>query len=308
MLVKKLIALSVLAAISHGAFTDTDGPWTLLGLQGYAGEVVVNTTTGSSLFYWMFQSLTGNINSDRRPLIFWFQGGPGCSGELGMLGERISPIYIDDSAQPHYNPGTWAMTFHLITIDFPYGVGLSYPTASSDYGSTSTYAAGTFYTFIQRMMVKYPSWFNRDIYIFGESYAGHWVPNVAYKIITMNQALPLLNYQYVNLKGIGLGDPWIDGLYQGVLYDTFSYYEGLINQAQRTNISTSENYILGNISTNTINSLKSWNNLLAYIGNFTNNVNTYNIRQYSEPDLGNLTGWLNNPSTQTLLHIPSQVV
>ena len=293
--------------LSHGAFSDTDAPWTLLGLQGYSGEVVVNQTTGSSLFYWMFQSINGNINTDKRPLVFWFQGGPGCSGELGMLGERISPIYIDDDAQPHLNPGTWAVSFHIISVDFPYGVGLSYPTAPSDFGSTSTYAAGTFYTFIQRLMVKYPSWFNRDIYIFGESYGGHWVPNIAYKIITMNQGLPVNSNQYINLKGIGLGDPWVDGLYQSNLYSRFTYDEGLASIVEREVISTYENWTVGNISINTVTALNTWGNMLDFITNITDGVNYYNIRQYQQPDLGDIPGFLNNPSTQQLLHIPSAV-
>lgn len=307
MLVSKLIVVCLLSLSAKSAISDTDGPWTTQGVSGYSGEVVVNATTGSSLFYWMFQSLGGNILTDRRPLIFWFQGGPGCSGELGMLGERISPIYIDDNGVPHYNNGTWALKFHLISVDFPYGVGLSYPTYWSDWGSTSTQAAGTFYTFLQRMMVKYPAWFNRDIYIFGESYGGHWVPNIAYKIIMMNKALPVTSSQYVNLKGIGLGDPWTDGTYQGILYDTFTYYLGLANVGQRAQISAYESSILGNISSNTITALNTWNTLLEYVGNITDNVNTYNIRQYSQPDMGNIAGWLNSPATKTLLHVPSAV-
>ena len=298
----------MLSVLSHSVGADTDGPWTLAGVSGYSGEVVVSASTGSSLFYWMFQSLGGNILTDRRPLLFWFQGGPGCSGELGMLGERISPIYIDDQGLPHYNNATWALNFHLISVDFPYGVGLSYPTYYTDWGTTSVYAGNVFYSFIQRMLVKYPAWFNRDIYIFGESYGGHWVPNIAYKIIMMNEALPAGSPKYVNLKGIGLGDPWVDGKYQGNTYDTFAYYEGLANIQQRAAMANTENYIIGNISVNTEIALNTWNDLLQYINVTTNNVNIYNIRQYEPADIGNLPAFLNAPANQKLLNVPSGVV
>jgi carboxypeptidase C (cathepsin A) len=308
MLVKKLIGLFIISTISKSDFSDTDGPWSLLGVSGYSGEVVVNPDTGSSLFYWLFQSIGGDINTDRRPLIFWFQGGPGCSGELGMLGERISPIYIDDAGQPHYNNQSWAQDFHLLSVDFPYGVGNSYPTALSDYETSSQSAATTFYTFLQRMMVKYPKWFSRDIYIFGESYGGHWVPAIAYKIIMMNQALPINGYQYVNLKGIGLGDPWIDGRYQGVKYDQFVYDLGLSNLLERTEVVSYENTISETVSTDTLSAYDAWGDLLSYVGYVSDNVNYYNIRTYSDQDTGNLALWLNDPVNQNLLHIPNNVV
>jgi Carboxypeptidase C (cathepsin A) len=225
-----------------------------------------------------------------------------------MIGERISPIYVDDNGNPYYNNGTWALRFHLMSVDFPYGVGNSYPTAPSDYESTSPQAANTFYAFIQRMIVKYPAWFKRDIYIFGESYGGHWVPAIAYKIVTMNKALPVTSSQYINLKGIGLGDPWTDGTYQGVLYDVFSYNLGLLNRAQQSQAAVFESYISGNVSTNSLAAYNSWGDLLNFIGNTTDNVNFYNIRYYQDQDTGNIPAFLSNPVIKDLLHIPAPVV
>ena len=95
--------LIILLIFSIANSKDSDGPWTLLGLTGYAGEVVINSRDGSSLFYWQFNALNSNIFNDTKPLIIWFQGGPGCSGMTGMLGEKISPIYIDDNMIPSFN-------------------------------------------------------------------------------------------------------------------------------------------------------------------------------------------------------------
>lgn len=48
---------------------DTDGAWSMLGFNGYAGEVVINNLSGSSYFYWMFEAIKGNIFTDKLPLV-----------------------------------------------------------------------------------------------------------------------------------------------------------------------------------------------------------------------------------------------
>jgi carboxypeptidase C (cathepsin A) len=42
------------------------------------------------------------------------------------------------------------------------------------------------------------------LYIFGESYAGHYIPAFA-NIITTDD-----NLKFINYKGIGIGDGWTD--------------------------------------------------------------------------------------------------
>lgn len=167
-------------------FADKDGPWTLLGMNGYAGTITVNAQTGSNLFYWLFEAVKGNITTDNLPLILWLQGGPGCSGEAGMIFENISPIGINNKTEPFYNPNSWATLYHIISIDFPYGAGYSRAKASSDNEYTTIGATNYLYNMLQKLMTKYPTWFNRDFYIFGESFGGHWIPGIAYKILMEN--------------------------------------------------------------------------------------------------------------------------
>ena len=113
----------------------TDGPWAILGLTGYSGMISMNALTGSSLFYWLFESIGGNITTDSRPLILWLQGGPGCSGELGMLFENISPLTVYSDHADVYETDTnytWATDYHIMTVDFPYGAGFSYANVETD--------------------------------------------------------------------------------------------------------------------------------------------------------------------------------
>lgn len=302
------MALVILLLGVANAAVDTDGPWTLLGLTGYAGEISVNSRTGSSLFYWQFNALKGNITTDRRPLVLWFQGGPGCSGAAGMLGERISPIYIDDNMVPHYNNLTWALNYHILSIDFPYGAGYSFANTPEDMKNDTVNATNYLYTFLQILGSKYPSWYNRDIYIFGESYAGHWIPAIAYKILAENQSAKVTGAIVIPLKGIGMGDPLSDAYYQSQHYDVTSFNLGLSNVAEQEEISTTEAQIFINIKNNNLVTANNYmNQVLSQLELYSGNVSLYNMRQYSEPNMGNYAGWLNLPSTKLLLNVQSTV-
>ena len=232
------------------AYADTDGPWTLLGATGHSGEITINGRTWSSLFYWQFNAVGKNIFNDSIPMIIWLGGGPGCSGAVGMLGERISPIYIDDNQVPHYNNQTWAINYHILSIDFPYGAGFSFANSPSDLQNDTISATRYLYNFLQILTFKYPIWFQRDIYIFGESYGGHWVPALAYQILTENASSKITGNNIINLKGIGMGDPLSDALYQSQLYDVYSFDLGLSNLAQKMQISELEALVSENIINN----------------------------------------------------------
>jgi carboxypeptidase C (cathepsin A) len=301
-----MVFLLLLGVIVKG-FNDTDGPWSFLGQTGHAGEVVVNNETGSSIFYWQFNSLNSNIETDKKPLVIWFQGGPGCSGELGILGERISPIYIDDDAVPHFNNGTWASTFHLMTLDYPYNTGFSYAAESSDLRNNTLDATVYLYSFFQTLAAKYPVWFKRDIYIFGESYAGHWVPAISYKIIQENQSAGITGVIPIPLKGMAIGDPLADALYQTQTYSYYSYNLGLTSILEQSEITTTQGLIYQNIISQQYTDANNYLNLVQdQLEDYSDGVNLYNIRHYEDsyPDLGDLPTWLNLNSTKTLLHVP----
>ena len=303
MLVKKLAVLSLILCLTSAA---TDGPWNILGQTGYAGEIEVNTTTGSSLFYWMFQSIGGNIQTDTRPLVIWLPGGPGCSLGLGMLGQRYSPFYVDNNGLPHFNNLTWALRVHLLSVDFPYGVGYSTPTSWTDWVTNTQQGVSVFINFLDVLQTKYPAWFNRNIYIVGQDFAGMFVPAIANQIHINNRNLTPGHSGYFDLVGIALGDAWINGPYQSLNYDTFTYNQGLVNRDQMAEITTLENYIIGNASNPTA-AFVAFQNLNAYIEENTGGVNTLNYREYTSDNLGNLAAFFGNSVYKTELNVPSNV-
>lgn len=287
---------------------DTDGPFSILGLSGYAGEIVVNTTTESSLFYYLFQSITGNIQTDTNPLLIWLPGGPGGSVSVDLFGERISPLYVNNLGEPEFNNMTWALRIHILGVDFPYGTGFSYPTYWSDWITDIQTGAKIFTSFLNILQKKYPSWFNRDIYIGGQDYSGLFIPSIVQSLISQHNISPTISPNPLNIKGVILGDPWINGLQIVNSYSTFAYNQGLANANQEASMSIYQNYIIGNASIDPQSAYNSFQTLFSYIDSISGSINLYNYRLYNDEDLGNLTGFLNNPKYKQMFNVPSSVI
>jgi len=86
-------------------------------------------------------------------------------------------------------------------LESPAGVGFSYSNATSDYTYTSgdRETAAQNYMFLVNWLERFPEYKDRDFYIAGESYAGHYVPQLADTILHYNKKA---KRSVVNLKGI----------------------------------------------------------------------------------------------------------
>lgn len=292
----------LISLLSVLAQADTEKPINILGFTGVAGEILMNPLTGSSIFFWQFDSQNGNITTDTRPLVIWTQGGPGCSSELGLLAEGIAPIYIDDSGTPQPNPSTWITRVHILSIDFPYSAGFSYASQPSDYQNTSFTATNYLYSFLQTLGKNYPTWFQRDVYWFGEDYSGRFIPEIATTILLNNQ---ISGNIIIKLKGISLGNPWLDAQYQTQYYSMSSYYMSLVNPQQQS--------VLASAELNILEQIKDGNYLTAYslfqlmIGQFesySDNVDIYDTRTYEMPTFSGLSKYMNSNSTKSMLGVP----
>ncbi|MBA0821691.1 hypothetical protein Goarm_018532, partial [Gossypium armourianum] len=97
---------------------------------------------------------------------------------------------------------------NIIFLESPVGVGFSYSNTSSDYQHTGDKnTAKDAYAFLVNWLERFPQYETRDFYITGESYAGHYVPQLAYTIFLNNKNA---NQTLINLKGIAVGNGWID--------------------------------------------------------------------------------------------------
>lgn len=90
-------------------------------------------------------------------------------------------------------------------MESPAGVGFSYSNTSSDtYKNGDKQTAADNYNFLLNWLERFPEYKGRDFYISGESYAGHYVPQLVHTILYHNQKA---NKTIINLKGMIVSAP-----------------------------------------------------------------------------------------------------
>ncbi|PIA46392.1 hypothetical protein AQUCO_01500134v1 [Aquilegia coerulea] len=183
----------------------------------YAGYVTVDPKGGRVLFYYFVESPQ---NSSTNPLVLWLNGGPACSSLIGAMEEQ-GPFRVNPDGKTLYrNDYAWNNVANVIFLETPAGIGFSYSNTTSDYSqSGDKITAKESYTFLVNWLERFPQYKSRDFYITGESYAGHYVPQLAYTILLNNKHT---NQTVINLKGIAIGNAEIndESDYEGQ-YDYF---------------------------------------------------------------------------------------
>ncbi|KAJ1296423.1 hypothetical protein BS78_01G299500 [Paspalum vaginatum] len=174
----------------------------------YSGYVTTDEYLGKALFYWFLEATD---KPDEKPLVLWLNGGPGCSSIGFGLSQELGPFLVKkDVPELELNPYAWNQAANLLFLDSPAGVGFSYTNTSFEKdppGDNST-AHGS-YTFLVRWFQRFPQHKAKEFYIAGESYAGHYVPQLANVIVEENKKASKENY--INFKGILIGNAYMDG-------------------------------------------------------------------------------------------------
>nr|CAB3458834.1 unnamed protein product [Digitaria exilis] len=170
----------------------------------YAGYVTVDATAGRALFYYLAESTGGAAASASRPLVLWLNGGPGCSSLGYGAMEELGPFRVKSDGRTLYrNPYAWNEAANVLFLESPAGVGFSYSNTTADYGrSGDNKTADDALLFLLNWMEKFPEYKGRDFYLAGESYAGHYVPQLAHVILRHAAATAGKGSSPINLKGI----------------------------------------------------------------------------------------------------------
>lgn len=178
---------------------------------------------GTKLHYW-FVTCSADDDWASRPVVLWFNGGPGSSSVLGMLQEQ-GPLLMARQGGLHVNPWAWSTVANFLVFESPAGVGYSYcdatrhhkPCVNTD-NSTADAAHSALLDFFGD--AKFPELRNNAFYITGESYAGVYVPMLARRVLDANDAGVTPR---VNLRSIAVGDPCTDNDSQLDAMDTLWY-------------------------------------------------------------------------------------
>ena len=105
--------------------TDLPGLHYDPGFDMYSGYFTVNREHDRNLFYWYVES-QGDPSAD--PVIFWTNGGPGCSGMYAFAVEH-GPFFITSKGNLFDNPHSWNKNANILYVESPAGVGYSFSAA-----------------------------------------------------------------------------------------------------------------------------------------------------------------------------------
>ncbi|XP_016475411.2 LOW QUALITY PROTEIN: serine carboxypeptidase-like 40 [Nicotiana tabacum] len=174
--------------------------------EQYGGYVTVDESAGRAFYYYFVEA---QRSKDSLPLLLWLNGGPGCSSLAYGAFQELGPFRVNsDGKTLHKNKFAWNHAANVLFLESPAGVGFSYSNTSSDVkigGDRKT--AKDNYQFLVNWLERFPEYKDKDFYISGESYAGHYVPQLAHTILYHNKKA---NKTMVNLKGILIGNAVIN--------------------------------------------------------------------------------------------------
>lgn len=136
------------------------------------------------IHYWL---ATAEGDYLKKPTVLWLNGGPGSSSLLGFLQEN-GPLLINATGGLMDNPYAWTKVANLLVIESPVGVGYSYCANQLLPGkvckNTDKFTASTARAALVNFFEKFPSLKENDFFITGESYAGVYIPTLAYELLT----------------------------------------------------------------------------------------------------------------------------
>ena len=212
MSLKKIqLFLIIISLISINSLIDADIVKSLpnYSYRGrlYSGYLSVSTT---KQFHYMFN--LAHQDWENKPLVLWLNGGPGCSSLDGWSAEN-GPMQMDANGNFSLNEYSWHKAANMLYIESPGDVGFSYIDSKLDYELeiNDDIAAEDNFKALLDFFSKFPTFKGKDFYISGESYAGIYVPMLAYKIINYNKDAK--SSAKINLKGILVGNGVADWNY-----------------------------------------------------------------------------------------------
>ncbi len=257
----------------------------------------------ANLFFWFFES---QRDPETDPIVLWLNGGPGSSSFLGLFMEN-GPYALEKSdsgeVRPVDNPHSWNKQASYLMIDQPAGVGLSGISDAALYAPNEQVQTFQLYQALLQFFARYPQYSKQDFYVFGESFAGHYIPTLATAILEGNKN----GNPRINLTGIGLGDGWVDPLSLQNTYGEYAYAHGLIDEADRERVN--ELYgacraaVLDSMPVPSAESDKICQCVEDHIVEASGGINVYDVRVFGDYDFSHIGQYLDQGSVREALHV-----
>ena len=172
------------------------------------------------------------------PLMVWMNGGPGASSLMGFFTElgpylfNLQSVPVPSNAtggwRPFSNPYAWSKIAALLVWEQPAGVGFSRCLSGCPKQWNDTSSAIANLATLRAFYAANPSARTRDLLITGESYAGIYVPLLAYGVLH-DAAISAYG---VRLRGVAIGDGCIGfGVTGGCGLDSLDIFVSVLERA-----------------------------------------------------------------------------
>ncbi|XP_071729974.1 serine carboxypeptidase 1-like [Rutidosis leptorrhynchoides] len=221
---------------------------------------------------------------------------------------ELGPFRVNaDKVTLSRNKYAWNNVANVLFLESPAGVGFSYSNTSKDYITGDVQTAKDSYKFLINWLERFPEYKPRDFYIAGESYAGHYIPQLAQLILDNNK---ITNQTVINLKGIALGNAYVDDETENTGMFEFFWTHALISDKIHDGIISNCNFSQGAVETEscddyTSQAFDAFSNIYFYdiyaplCSPYSNSTPSVNFDPCSE---NYIAEYLNTPSVQQSLH------
>ncbi|XP_050937445.1 serine carboxypeptidase-like 45 [Cucumis melo] len=205
-----------------------------VGFHQFSGYLHVDDQKHRALFYYFVEA---EIDPASKPLVLWLNGGPGCSS-LGVGAFSENGPFSPNGEVLVKNEHSWNRVGNMLYLETPAGVGFSYANDSASHGTMDDEAtAKDNLIFLRRWFDQFPHYKHRDLFLTGESYAGHYIPQLARLMTELDKKEKLFN-----LKGIALGNPVLEYATDLNSRAEFFWSHGLISDSTYTFFTATCNY------------------------------------------------------------------
>ncbi|KAF9134223.1 hypothetical protein BGW39_007694 [Mortierella sp. 14UC] len=171
--------------------------------------------------------------------------------------------------------------------------------------------------FMDQFYTRFPELKKSDLFLTGESYAGKYVPSLAYAILASNQGHRHRyhhnddddgdDYEQIifPLKGIALGNSLTDPIKQVRVHSEHAYFLGLVSRAQAEHMRELQDQAVKEAhSGRFLASNQRRLDVFDYFKNATGGINWYDIRKGDIPnDWSKMEVFLNRPEIKDALNI-----
>ncbi|KND91866.1 Carboxypeptidase cpdS [Tolypocladium ophioglossoides CBS 100239] len=161
--------------------------------ESYAGQLPISGKPDERdhLYFWFFPT-ANEENKDKKEIVIWLNGGPGCSSLLGLMQENGPFVWQPGTSRPVPNPWSWHLLTNVVWIEQPVTVGFSQGNATAkNEDDVAEQFLGFWKNFIDTFSMH--GW---KVYIGAESYGGYYGPYIGSHMVNTNDTT------YNNLGGL----------------------------------------------------------------------------------------------------------